>query len=228
MTDSIADERQRPRHQLELDERRANSTPERERLLGLVVDLILRDGVIDLSLSAISRSIGSNNRMLLYYFGSKEEVLYDASVLALERFPRLVTMFDRLAGPEPLLDRLDAAWDDLAAVENRPYLVIFFQRFGMAMRDREQWHSYIDRATRFWAEDLSQILEADGYSARDAVVAATQIVATWRGLQFALLAGADIEVLRAGYGEGVRGLLSRYEASGAPASLGDIEEFAGA
>lgn len=202
---------ERPRHRIELDERRATSTPERERLLNLVVDLILRDGVIDLSLSAISRSIESNNRMLLYYFGSKEQILYDASVLALERFPRLVSMFDRLAGSEPLIDRLDAAWEDLAAPENRPYLVIFFQRFGMAMRDREQWHSYIDRATRYWAEDLAQILVADGYRTHDAVVAATQIVATWRGLQFALLAGADAEVLRAGYGEGIRGLLARYE-----------------
>jgi|EndMetStandDraft_8_1072994.scaffolds.fasta_scaffold32087_2 AcrR family transcriptional regulator len=211
MEDAIVQEQQRPRHQAELDERRAVSTPERERLLNLVVDLILRDGVIDLSLSAISRSIGSNNRMMLYYFGSKEQILYEASVLALERFPRLVTMFDRLAGPEPLIDRLDAAWEDLAAPENRPYLVIFFQRFGMAMRDREQWHSYIDRATRFWVEDLAQILVADGYRARDAVVAATQIVATWRGLQFALLAGADVEVLRTGHAEGVRGLLGRYD-----------------
>lgn len=210
MDDSTTAGERRPQHHVELDERRATSTPERERLLGLVVDLILRDGVIDLSLSAISRAIGSNNRMMLYYFGSKEQILYDASVLALERFPRLVTMFDRLAGPEPLLDRLDDAWLDLADPENRPYLVIFFQRFGMAMRDREQWHSYIDRATRFWAEDLAQILVVDGYRAHDAVVAATQIVAMWRGLQFALLAGADPEVLRSGYAEGVRGLLARY------------------
>jgi AcrR family transcriptional regulator len=211
MADSSAPGEQRPRHQLELDERRATSTPERERLLGLVVDLILRDGVIDLSLSAISRSIGSNNRMMLYYFGSKEQILYDASVLALERFPRLVSMFDRLAGSQPLIDRLDAAWADLAAAENRPYLVIFFQRFGMAMRDREQWHSYIDRATRFWSEDLAQILVSDGYRPADAVVIATQIVAMWRGLQFALLAGADPEVLQTGYAEGIRGLLSRYD-----------------
>lgn len=201
---------ERPRSELDLDEPRPNSTPERDRLLNLVVDLILQGGIIDLSLSAISRGIGSNNRMLLYYFTSKEQLLYEASVVAFHRFPRLATMFDRLRGQGPLIDRLDAAWEDLAAAENRPYLIIFFQRFGLAMREREQWHAYIDRATRFWDDDLTGILAAEGMPLRDARPVATQIVATWRGLQFALLAGADPDVLRVGYAAGIRGILSRY------------------
>ena len=48
---------------------------ERQRLLALVGDLILAEGVSTLSLSGVARSIGSNNRMLLYYFGSKEDLL---------------------------------------------------------------------------------------------------------------------------------------------------------
>ncbi|QEV99146.1 hypothetical protein F6J84_02785 [Microbacterium caowuchunii] len=207
---------QQAQHHRELAERRATSSPERERLLDLVVDLILRDGAIDLSLSALARGVGSNNRMMLYYFGSKAQVLYEASVLALERFPRLVTLFERIAAPGPLLDRLDQAWEDLAAEENRPYLELFFQRFGMAMRDREEWRTHIDRSTRFWAEDLAAILAAEGLEANDARVAATQIVATWRGLQFALLAGADPGLLRAAYRAGIRGLLAYFPSVLAP------------
>ena len=57
----------------------AGDSPERARLLGLATDLILREGVIDMSLSAIARGIGSNNRMVLYYFGSKQGLLDEAA-----------------------------------------------------------------------------------------------------------------------------------------------------
>jgi AcrR family transcriptional regulator len=207
MADAVA---RRTRDQRAREESRTGSTPERERLLGLVADLILRDGVIDLSLSAIARGIGSNNRMLLYYFGSKEKLLNEASGVAFERFPRLVTMFDRLGEPGELLSRLDGAWDDLAAEENRPYIALFFQRFGIAMRDLEKWHDYVDRSTHYWAEDLADILVAHGLDERDALVVATQIVATWRGLQLALLADGDEELLREGCRASVRALLARY------------------
>jgi AcrR family transcriptional regulator len=198
----------RTRHQREFDADRAASSPERERLLGLVTDLILRDGVIDLSLSAIARGIGSNNRMLLYYFGSKEKLLHEAALAAFERFPRLGTMFARLAEPGDLFERLDRAWADLAAAENRPYIALYFQRFGVAMRDREQWHAYVDRSTHYWAEDLADILRDEGYGAQDALVAATQIVATWRGLQVALLADGDPALLRDAYRVSLRSVLA--------------------
>ncbi|GAA4784888.1 TetR/AcrR family transcriptional regulator [Microbacterium gilvum] len=199
---------QRTRDQREADAASVSTSPERERLLGLVTDLILRDGVIDLSLSAIGRGIGSNNRMLLYYFGSKEKLLHEASLVAFERFPRLGSMFARLAAPGELADRLDAAWEDLAAEENRPYIALFFQRFGIAMRDREQWHAYVDRSTHYWAEDLADILRDEGSSPGDALALATQIVALWRGLQLALLADGDEALLRTAYRAGVRALLA--------------------
>ncbi len=195
--------------QRDMDVRRATSSPERERLLNLVVDLILRDGVIDLSLSAISRSIGSSNRMLLYYFTSKEELLDEAAAVGYQRFPRLGSMFERMAQPGPLRERLDTAWEDIAAPENRPYLALYFQRFGIAMRDREQWHDAIDRSTHHWAEDLAAILVADGIPSREAVVASTQIVAVWRGLQLALLASADEALVRVACRTAMRGALAQ-------------------
>lgn len=188
---------------------RSSSSPERERLLGLVTDLILRDGVIDLSLSAIARGIGSNNRMLLYYFGSKEELLDEAATRAFERFPRLGTMFARLAEAGDLRLRLHDAWEDLAAEENRGFIALYFQRFGIAMRDREQWQAYVDRTTHYWAEDLAGILRDEGFTEHRAMRIATQTVALWRGLQIALLADGDVLLLRAAYRAAVEALLAQ-------------------
>ncbi|WOQ69252.1 TetR/AcrR family transcriptional regulator [Microbacterium limosum] len=186
-----------------------DGTPERQRLLGLVVDLILRDGVIDLSLSAIARAIGSNNRMLLYYFGSKQELIGEAALVAFDRFPRLRDMFDRLRDAGDLEERLIAAWDDLADPESRPYVRLFFQRFGIAMRDPDEWGDFIERVGREWVEEVDAVLRAEGFDGGDARAAATQIIALFRGLQFLLLSGVPADQLRDAYRLGIRPVLER-------------------
>jgi AcrR family transcriptional regulator len=196
---------------------RVEGTPERQRLMGLVVDLILRDGVIDTSLSAIARAIGSNNRMLLYYFGSKQDLIDEASRVAFDRFPRLRDMVARLHAPGDLEERLMTAWDDLADPDSRPYVRLFFQRFGIAMRDPEEWEDFTERVGREWIEEVETALLGEGFTREDALTAATQVIALWRGLQFLLLAGVSPEQVRASYRAAVVDLLRREGAAGLPA-----------
>jgi AcrR family transcriptional regulator len=196
---------------------RVEGTPERQRLMGLVVDLILRDGVIDTSLSAIARAIGSNNRMLLYYFGSKQDLIDEASLVAFDRFPRLRDMVARLHAPGDLEERLMTAWDDLADPDSRPYVRLFFQRFGIAMRDPEEWEDFTERVGREWIEEVETALLGEGFTREDALTAATQVIALWRGLQFLLLAGVSPEQVRASYRAAVVDLLRREGAAGLPA-----------
>ena len=187
----------------------AGDSPERARLLGLATDLILREGVIDMSLSAIARGIGSNNRMVLYYFGSKQGLLDEAAQAAFERFPRLRDMFARLAGDGPIEQRLLAVWEDLSAPENHPFLRLFFQQFGTAMRDRDGWDAFTDRIAHEWIDATAEVLRRDGIGADDARVAATQLVGLWRGLQFLTLTGVDPDELRAANRATVHALLTR-------------------
>jgi AcrR family transcriptional regulator len=188
---------------------RVEATPERERLLGLVMDLILRDGVIDVSLSSVARSIGSNNRMLLYYFGSKEALLDEAGLRALDGFEKLREMFTRLGRPGSLEVRLIDAWADLSDPENLPYLRLYFQRFGLAVRDTGQWQTFIERAGRQWLGWIQDVFRNHGYAEHDSLLAATQILALWRGLQFLLLTGTPPDQLNTTYSLGVRGLLAQ-------------------
>ncbi|WP_156888185.1 TetR/AcrR family transcriptional regulator [Microbacterium indicum] len=184
------------------------TSAEKERLLELVADLILRDGVIGLSLSGIARGIGSNNRMLLYYFGSKQELLDDASVRAFERHPRLRTMFDRLHEEGDLEDLLIRAWEDLSSEENIPYLRVYFQSFGVAMRDGDEWESFTRRSRLQWVDLATSAIRQHGHDAERARIAATAIVALWRGLQMALISGGDREILRRSYAAGVAGAVA--------------------
>jgi AcrR family transcriptional regulator len=92
---------------------------ERQRLLSLVADHCLEHGIGDLTLRGVGRAIGTNNRMLLYYFGSKESLIAQALAEATSRYPDLVGALDLLDEHDvPLAIRLDRAWRALSSPPN--------------------------------------------------------------------------------------------------------------
>ncbi|WP_196215777.1 TetR/AcrR family transcriptional regulator [Microbacterium sp. ZXX196] len=183
-------------------------TSERDRLLGLVADLILRDGMIGVSLSAIARGVGSNNRMLLYYFGSKEELLTEASVTAFNRFPRLRSLFAQLATPGDLGTKLLAVWEDIAAPEHEGFLRVYFERFGVAVSEPDLWRTFIEQSSRDWLAHTTSALVARGHAPVVARNVATYLVAVWRGLQMGLLTGEARDQLAAANALAVTGAVA--------------------
>ena len=174
----------------------------RDRLLERVADHVLEHGATDLSLSELARAVGSNNRMLLYYFGSKEEVLRQATLVAFERFPHLEGALRRLGEIDrPLRVRLLAVWQDIAHPDNLPFLALFFQAFGVALYHPDRNRELLVRLGAEWVAAVREVLEAEGVERALAGSLATQLVAEWRGLQFALLSGADRAELDGSYAD---------------------------
>jgi AcrR family transcriptional regulator len=134
---------------------------ERERLLGLVAGYVLEHGIADLTLRKLGAAIGTNNRMLLYYFGTKERLISDALLAASHRFPTFGAAMAGFAGPEPLAERLDGCWAGIAAAENHRFHRLFFEVY------------------------------AEGVPEPAAALIGREIVALWRGLQFDLLSTGD-------------------------------------
>lgn len=168
---------------------------ERARLLRAVADELLEQGSSEMSLSGIARAIGSNNRMLLYYFNSKEELLSAASLEVYSRFPRLLALMDHLDGPGDIHDRLDAVWRDLAAPDSLPFLRFFFEAFGIASHQPDRYERFLSTVTDTWPPAIVAALRRDGHGEEAARMLALQIMALWRGLQFALLSGSPRAVL---------------------------------
>ena len=173
----------------------------RDRLLDLVADHVLEHGTTGQSLSGLARAVGSNNRMLLYYFGRKEDLLDEACQRAVLRFPRVVGALDGLRGPEPLAERLHAAWREIAHPDNRPFLQLFFERYGAALREPEGNVAYLERmGFAGWPAQVAEVLRSEGFAAADARRCALEVVALWRGLQLSLLSGVpsgELDVLHA-------------------------------
>ncbi|MGT2426375.1 TetR/AcrR family transcriptional regulator [Amnibacterium kyonggiense] len=170
----------------------------RVRLLERVADHVLAHGATDLSLSELARAVGSNNRMLLYHFGSKEAVLGQAILVAFTRFPHLHGALRRLAEDEgPLRDRLLQAWQDIAHDDNLPFLALFFQSFGVALYHPERNTELLGSMGEEWVDAVHAVLAREGLPEPRAL--ATEVVAVLRGLQFALLSGTDRAVLDAAF-----------------------------
>ncbi len=164
---------------------------ERGRLLRLTADYILEHGVADLTLRKLGSAIGTNNRMLLYYFGSKEELITAALAEASGRFPILseafVIMDDQL---RPLRERIAAAWEAVAAAENLPFHRTFFEVLGLAAHQRGRFDSFLGSVGSEWRERIAVSLGGDVPEAT-ADDLARELVALWRGLQLDLVTSGD-------------------------------------
>jgi AcrR family transcriptional regulator len=195
--------------------------PERDRLLRLIADYVLQHGIAGMTLRGLGTAIGTNNRMLLYYFGSKEQLIGQALTAAAQRFPAFTAAMAALDDPGvALVDRLLAAWRGIAAPENLPFLRLFFEVFGQAAHNPGRFDGFLARVGHDWTNQVAASLRADGVPEPDASALAREIVAVWRGLQFDLLSTGDAAAVAASYAGTAAAFAKRCEAAKAtqPAS----------
>lgn len=183
---------------------------ERQRLLSLAADWCLANGVGDLTLRALGQAIGTNNRMLLYYFGSKEQLIADALAEVMSRYPGIAGVLDELDRHDvPLTDRLDAAWRGLAA-EPVP-MRLFFEVFGLAAHHPGRFDTYLHVVGQVWIDRVTTALRGDGMPAADARLLGREIVALWRGLQLDLVSGGDRRAVDATHAAAARSIAARAQ-----------------
>jgi len=190
--------------------------PESDRLLRLTAGYVLEHGIAGLTLRRLSTAIGSNNRMLLYYFGSKEQLISRALLVASTGFPALSSAISALDGPEPLVDRLNACWTGIAAAENLPFHRLFFEVFGVAAHQPGRFDEFLTSVGHDWVNQVAGYLRADGVPPPTAASLARELVALWRGLQFDLLSTGDAATAATTHAAAARAFAHRVSAAQTP------------
>ena len=109
------------------------SNKRRTEILDRLADHVLSHGLIASSLRALAKAAATSDRMLLYYFKDKPEIIAaTVEVIA----ARMVLRMNVMASPNPL--PLDALVKHLSAVlshaEFRPYNRLWLEIAGMAAR----------------------------------------------------------------------------------------------
>ncbi|WP_460775686.1 hypothetical protein [Microbacterium sp. GXF7504] len=164
----------------------------RTDLLDRVVKHIGMYGTVGLNLTGLARSIGSNNRMLLYYFGSFDALVAEASFRFHDQYIGMSRIGDASGRAG---ERLKQVWRRIASPEARASVTLFFEEFGLGVGGLRR--DDVHREIRTWWREQVEAAIADEVAGDVRASAAEAIVATWRGLQLALLAGAPVEALDA-------------------------------
>jgi AcrR family transcriptional regulator len=162
----------------------------REALLDAIADYVLTHGLADMSLRPLAAALGTSPRMLLYYFGSKEQLVADA--LAAARARQAASSRAWLA-QQPQLEPADLLrrfwrWQ---LDEQDAFLRLFFEVYGLALQDHRRFPGFLERAVADWLDFIGTLLRQAGLSAARARTAATAVIAGYRGLLLDALATND-------------------------------------
>lgn len=166
-----------------VDERR------RVELLDRIVDYVMRSGLADLSLRPLAKAVRSSPRVLLYYFGSKGELVTEILVRAGER--QRVIFMSLPRNPQSYEETMRAAWSVVSAPGQEPLFRLFFETYGLALQNRKQFARFLDRVVENWLDYLAAPALRDGYNQNDARAIATIMIAGFRGFLLDLCTTRD-------------------------------------
>jgi AcrR family transcriptional regulator len=117
----------------------------REELLEKIVDVFLAEGISGLSLRPLSAAVGSSARLLIYHFGSKEELIAVALDRVRSRITKAVGELIELGNTTSLEDFLRVFWKWAIKETNQRYFRLLFEIDGLAMHERSDIVSEKDR-----------------------------------------------------------------------------------
>ncbi|MCU1404801.1 MAG: hypothetical protein JWQ43_1104 [Glaciihabitans sp.] len=186
-------------------------------MLERIVDYVVTNGIAELTLRRLAAATGSNNRMLLYYFGSREGIIAAALEAAETRFPRMGLVLGVIDDTSlPLSDRLGGAWRIIADPDNLPFHRLFFQVFGLAGFERERFADLLGVIGSEWVGHVAAAIESQGVDVGTARTLAHEVVALWRGLQATLIGLGDAAVVNMAAHDAMAGIVGRVAAATSP------------
>lgn len=131
---------------------------QREALLAGLVEHVLREGVATLSLRPLAAALGTSDRMLLYYFGSRDGLL--VAVLGVVGAQLQAGLGAALPGDRVRPARLVTdAWAALRAREVEAHLRLYLEISGLATRGREPFRTVVGQIADGWLQWVADRLD---------------------------------------------------------------------
>ncbi len=164
----------------------------REELLDLTIDHLMTRGLNDLSLRQLAEAIGTSHRMLIYHFGTKENLVSDAVQEVRHRERVLFESREReLDDPDDPMGPIRASFAHNTSAEMAPYFRLLYEVWGIALVHPERYGRFLEGIISTWVDAFAGVLRRAGMPARDARVRATLALGALRGLQLDLYTTRD-------------------------------------
>ncbi|MEU9149927.1 TetR/AcrR family transcriptional regulator [Streptomyces sp. NPDC048417] len=183
----------------------------RHELLDQVRQYVIRHGLADLSLRPMAQALGTSDRMLLYYFGTKERLIADALALdenrPLLRAPELLDTLGRPEDPAGLRRFMEQLWRLFSTPDRRALLPLSLEVMVASLLHPDRYGPLMHDVITGWTRLLMSVLGDLGLAEERARTEATLLVDAVFGLNVAPLADGDWDRAEAAF----RVLLDRLE-----------------
>ncbi len=179
-------------------------SPRRAELLSACYGYVLEHGLAGLSLRPLAAATGTSPRVLLYLFGSKEQLVRELLARARHEQISLITGLLGPDAPDGGFERLaDRLWELLSSPEQRPMVRLTYEAYLRSVsRDPGPWQGFAAETARDYLELL--VRAQPGTPRAQAEVTATSTLALIRGLLLGLLADGDTGRVTAAWRAGRR------------------------
>ena len=152
----------------------------REELLDQVTDHVLGQGLIGLTLRPLAAAIGTSDRMLLYHFDTKDNLV--AAVL-FESNDRSVAAITALPPSPDLRTAVHDLWSIVRSPEIEPCTRLYVEAAALGLLGREPYATAVREANGRWLASLVTHLTRSGVQRPLAKRLTTVIDAAFLGFQ---------------------------------------------
>ena len=129
------------------------------QLASLIAEHLLAKGLQDNSIRTLAKAAGTSDRMLLYYFDTKEALIESVLALMIDGFTEAL---DQLVGKDKLSaeDLLQRLSRQVEGPSMRPMLTLWFEVIGLALRGEAPYNAIAKKMMRLWEDKIRDNLTA--------------------------------------------------------------------
>ena len=158
-------------------------------MLPSIAQLFRERGAESFSLAEIAGELGTSSRMLIYHFGSRDELL--GRVLNIVRRETIAILSD--PPPDQVGEAIQRWWDYYSAREHLADMQLFFHLASRSFEEPESFTDFTSTAVVGWADFFARAIEGEGVEAEAADSLARLAIAAMRGIMVDYLITADLE-----------------------------------
>ncbi|MBE9110969.1 TetR family transcriptional regulator [Nodosilinea sp. LEGE 07298] len=138
---------------------RPTEPQKKAELLEKCLEVAIEAGALDASINAIAKRIGTSGRMLVYHFGSKQElerqVIARLEVRLREQLQSLQNT--AVADANTVAESLLAMWQQFTTPEMQGWLKLTMDLNLRAMQGDTETQQFLERETQQWIESLTAL-----------------------------------------------------------------------
>jgi AcrR family transcriptional regulator len=136
----------------------------KEDLLEQATAYILKNGLRDLSLRPLAEALGTSARMLIYHFGSKEQLVIGAVIHAQHQQQALLA--SQAVSSKSAVKTLQNFWTWLSSDEVAPYARLLYDLEVQVMNGNDSYRAFAKEVIKNWETFIGASIKSTPEQAR--------------------------------------------------------------